>query len=142
METVKELLAHKESHIWSVTPDSSVYDALSLMAEKGVGAVLVIENDELCGILSERDYARKVVLADRASRSTLVNEIMTSRVVFVEPTQTVDDCMALMTDKHIRHLPVMENDKVVGVLSIGDLVRAVIAEQQFVISQLENYISS
>lgn len=142
METVKELLAHKDSHIWSVTPESSVYDALSLMAEKGVGAVLVIENDELCGILSERDYARKVVLVDRASKSTLVSEIMTSRVVFVEPTQTVDDCMALMTDKRIRHLPVMDNNKVVGVLSIGDLVRAVIAEQQFVISQLENYISS
>lgn len=141
MKKVKDLLANKGSTIWSVTPDVSVFEAVKLMAEKHIGVLMVVEKGELCGVVSERDYARRVVLLDRGSKTTLVREIMTERVVFVEPEQTIQDCMALMTEKSFRHLPVMDDGKLIGVLSMTDLVRALVADQQYVISQLENYIN-
>lgn len=141
MLTVKQLLETKTHHeIARIGPDATVFQALQLMAELDIGAVLVMEEDELVGIFSERDYARRIVLQGRTSAGTHVRDIMTSRVVYVTPQNTSDQCMALMTDKHIRHLPVMESGKVVGVLSIGDLVRSTIDEQKFVIDQLVNYI--
>jgi CBS domain-containing protein len=141
METVRQILRRKGGEVWSVAPETSVYEALSLMAEKNVGAVLVVERGELCGIMTERDYARKVVLKGKFSRDTPVREIMTEKVVFVRPEQTTDDCMALMTDKRLRHLPVMEDGRLIGIVSIGDVVKSVIADKEFVIEQLENYIS-
>ncbi len=141
MLTVKQLLEQKTHHeIARIGPDATVFQALQLMAELDIGAVLVMEDDELVGIFSERDYARRIVLQGRTSAGTHVRDIMTSRVVYVTPQNTSDQCMALMTDKHIRHLPVMESGTVVGVLSIGDLVRSTIDEQKFVIDQLVNYI--
>ncbi|MGH2593753.1 MAG: CBS domain-containing protein [Anaerolineae bacterium] len=142
MKTVKQLLQGKGSDVWSVAPTTSVYEALALMAGKNVGALLVLEAGQLVGIFSERDYARKVVLQGKTSKDTPVSEIMTSKVVYVRPEQTIEDCMALMTDKHIRHLPVLADDhQVLGVISIGDVVKAVISEQSFIIEQLENYIT-
>ena len=141
MKTVSQLLQQKGYNIWSIAPDATVYDALELMADKNIGAVLVMDGENLVGILSERDYARKVILKARFSRDTLVREIMTEKVVCVRPDQSVEECMALMTDKRIRHLPVAEGSKVIGVISIGDAVKAVISEQEFIIEQLENYIS-
>jgi CBS domain-containing protein len=140
MRTVSQLLLLKGSQVWATTPESSVYDALQVMAEKNVGALLVFEAKALVGIFSERDYARKVALRGKTSMDTPVGEIMTTRVYWVRPDQTLDDCMALMTDKRIRHLPVMENERVVGVISIGDVVKVIISEQEFIIEQLENYI--
>jgi CBS domain-containing protein len=142
MLTVRELLAKKGDQVWSVSPDATVYEALQLMADKNVGAVLVMSGRELHGILSERDYARQVILKGKTSRDTPVREIMTTRVVGVAPERTIEDCMALMTDKRIRHLPVMTSDGVIGVLSIGDVVKAVISEKEFLIEQLESYITS
>ncbi len=142
MQTVRDLLGKKGGQIWAVSPTASVYDALQLMADKNIGAVLVIEGDRLLGILSERDYARQVVLKGKTSKDTPVGEIMTTRVVCVTPERTIEDCMALMTDKRIRHLPVVNEGKLIGVLSIGDIVKAVISEKQFLIEQLESYISS
>ena len=142
MKTVRDILKHKGTQVWSVTPDSTVYDTLKLMAEKDVGAVLVIEADQPVGIISERDYARQVILKGKASKDTRVRDVMTSRVVFVRPEQSIDECMALMTDKRFRHLPVLEDGKLVGILSIGDVVNAIISEKEFLIHQLENYISS
>jgi CBS domain-containing protein len=139
--TVRQMLSAKGGTVWSVTPETPVLDALRLMAERNVGAVLVCRGQELVGILSERDYARKVVLKGKSSKETPVGDIMTSRVVYVRPDQTTEDCMALMTDKHIRHLPVLEGGQVAGVISIGDVVKAVIADQRFTIAQLENYIT-
>lgn len=141
MKFVNQLLKDKGHDIWSVTPDTPVYQALKLMAEKNCGAVLVLENDKLHGILSERDYARKVILEAKSSKNTPVKDIMSSEVVCVRPDQNIDDCMALMTNKRIRHLPVVKDNKLVGMISIGDVVKAVISEQEFVIKQLENYIS-
>lgn len=141
MKTVKHLLQNKGEGTWSTAPDSLVYDALKLMAEKGVGALLVLEAGKLVGILSERDYARKVVLRGKSSLDTPVREIMTANVISVRPDQTIKECMTLMTDKRIRHLPVLVNDQVVGVVSIGDVVKAKIAEKDFVIKQLKNYIT-
>ncbi len=141
MATVKQLLKAKGHDIWSVGPEASVYEAIELMADKEVGALVVMEGDSLVGVLSERDYARKVVLQGRSSRDTKIKEIMTSRVAYARPGQTVEECMALMTDKRIRHLPVLEGDELLGVISIGDLVKAIIEEQQHVIKQLEQYIS-
>ncbi len=145
MKTVASLLADKDSTIWSVRPDSSVYEAIELMATKAVGALLVLDGERLAGIVSERDYARKVILKGRSSRDTKVSEIMTVKVICVPPTRTIDECMALMTQKRIRHLPVLDEQsggdrKVCGVISIGDVVRATIEEKQFLIEQLENYI--
>ena len=139
--TVRNILNTKGSQVWSIAPGQTVFEALKLMGEKGIGALTVVENDKLVGIISERDYARKVILKGRTSRDTLVKEIMTSSVVSVHPGQSVQECMALMTDRRIRHLPVLDGDHLVGVISIGDLVRVIIAEQQFVIEQLETYIS-
>ena len=140
--TVRELLAEKGTQVWSVAPAESVLDALNMMVEKNIGAVLVMDEDRLVGILSEQDHTRNVVLKDRTAKDTLVSDAMTQRPVCVRPNQTVDDCMALMTDKRVRHLPVVEEDRVVGLISIGDAVKATISQQQFVIEQLENYISS
>jgi CBS domain-containing protein len=141
MKTVKQLLQAKAADIWTITPDARVYDALALMADKNIGALLVVDAGRLVGIFSERDYARKVVLHGKSSRETPVREIMTTRVVYVRPEQTIEDCMALMTDKRIRHLPVIDGERVMGVISIGDVVKSIISEQSFMIAQLENYIA-
>ena len=141
MISIRQLLERKGSEVWSTSPDSSVYEALQLLAEKDVGALLVLQDGELVGVISERDYARKVVLRGMTSMKTPVKEIMTEDVITVGPGSTVEEAMALMTDKHIRHLPVLEGESIVGVVSIGDLVKAIIADQEFTIGQLENYIS-
>ena len=141
MISIRQLLERKGSEVWSTSPDSSVYEALQLLAEKDVGALLVLQDGELVGIVSERDYARKVVLHGMTSMKTPVKEIMTEEVITVGPGSTVEEAMALMTDKHIRHLPVLEGESIVGIVSIGDLVKAIIADQEFTIGQLENYIS-
>lgn len=141
MTLVRQLLSTKGSTVYAVAPDASVYDAIAIMAHRGIGALLVMEADEVLGVISERDYARKVILQDRASKSTPVREIMTTRVVSGQPDQTIEECMALMTEKRIRHLPIMEDGRLTGIISIGDLVKAIIADQQFVIEQLESYIS-
>ena len=141
MATVKQLLEGKGYQVWSITADKSVYDALRLMGEKEIGALTVMDGDKLVGILSERDYARKVVLKGKTSRETLVSEIMSSPVLSIRPDQSVTECMALMTDKRIRHLPVLDNGKLIGMISLGDLVKSIIDEQQFKIGQLESYIS-
>jgi CBS domain-containing protein len=141
MKTAGDLLQGKGSQIWSVAPDSTVYDALSLMADKGIGAVVVLEGGHVVGVLSERDYARQVILKGKASKETAVRDIMTTRVIYVRPEQTIEECMALMTDKRIRHLPVLAGAELVGVISIGDVVKAVISEKQFIIEQLETYIT-
>lgn len=139
--TVRDMLSAKGGTVWSVTPETPVVEALRMMAEKNVGAVVVCRGDTLAGILSERDYARKVVLEGKSSKDTPVGDIMTSRVAFVRPDQTTDDCMALMTAKHVRHLPVLESGDLVGIISIGDVVKAVIADLHFSVEQLESYIS-
>ncbi|HXF67515.1 MAG TPA: CBS domain-containing protein [Burkholderiales bacterium] len=141
MKTVRQLLQAKErKEIYTATPDMRVFDALKLMAEKNVGALVVVENERIVGILSERDYARKVILHGKSSHDIPVREIMTSEVVTVMPGQTVDECMQLMTDGRFRHLPVVEGGRLVGVVSIGDLVKEVISEQQQTIRELESYI--
>ena len=142
MKSVRQLLQSKGREIYSITPDARVFDALKLMAEKNVGALVVIEGGRLAGIISERDYARKVILLSKSSHDIAVREIMTSRVITVNPDHTVEECMALMTGKRIRHLPVTEGERLTGVLSIGDLVKEVIAEQEQTIKQLESYIHS
>lgn len=141
MKKVRELVNDKGNHVCSVTPDTSVFEAITRMAEKNIGALLVMAGGRVVGLVSERDYARKVALENHSSHDTRVGDIMSNRVIYAEPTQTVEECMALMTDKHIRHLPVMDNGELLGLVSIGDLVKAVIAEQQFMIEQLEHYIS-
>ncbi|MEE9596550.1 MAG: CBS domain-containing protein [Acidiferrobacterales bacterium] len=141
MKTVQQILDAKGSDVWSITPDASVLEAIKLMAEKEVGALLVMTGKKLVGIVSERDYARKVILKGRSSQETSIQDIMTTHVVYVSPDQSIEECMALMTEKHIRHLPVMDGKQLRGMLSIGDLVKAVIAEQKLVIKELERYIS-
>lgn len=140
MRTVQQLLESKGTTVVSVHPEAKVIDALRVMAEREIGAVLVVDNERLIGIMSERDYARKVILRGKSSQETKVRDIMTERVVYVRPQQTVPECMALMTNKRIRHLPVLEGERIAGVLSVGDLVKETIAEQEFIIQQLENYI--
>jgi len=140
MITVKDILSEKGSKVWTISPDARVFDALKLMAEKGVGALIVFEKDDVVGIMSERDYARKIVLLGRHSQDTTVRDIMTSPVYGVHLDTTADECMALMTDKHIRHLPVCQNEKLAGVISIGDVVKAIIGQQKVTIENLENYI--
>lgn len=142
MKLVKHIIDSKGNDIWHITPNDSVLDAIKMMAEKKIGALLVMQDEKLSGIVSERDYARKVILQGKSSKETPVQDIMTAEVVVIDPTETVERCMELMTEKRIRHLPVVEDGKVVGVLSIGDLVKAIIAEQQFQIEQLESYIST
>lgn len=141
MTTVKQILDKKGYQVWTITADRSVYDALRLMGEKEIGALAVVEGDAVVGILSERDYARKVVLKGKTSRETLVREIMTHPVLTVGLQESVAECMTLMTDKRIRHLPVLDNGKLIGMISQGDLVKSIIDEQQFIIGQLENYIA-
>jgi CBS domain-containing protein len=140
--TAGSVLKRKGSEVWSVAPDQTVYGAIKTMADKAVGALLVISDGKLVGIISERDYARKVILKGRSSKTTLVKEIMTSPVIFVTSGQAVDECMDIMTRNRIRHLPVMENEKMLGVISIGDLVKWVVSEQEETIEHLQNYISS
>lgn len=140
MTTVRQLLNEKGGTVWSVRPTDTVLTAIRLMDEKNVGSLLVMDGERVVGIVTERHYARNVMLKGRASPSTPVSEIMETRVLWVEPTQTVEECMALMTAKFVRHLPVIENGRVIGVLSIGDLVKSIISEQQLVIEQLEHYI--
>ena len=141
MSTVRQCLARKGDDIWYAGPETTVFEALQLMAEKDIGALLVLESGQLAGIFSERDYARKVILHGKSSRKTIVREIMTPQVIFVRPEQTIEACMAIMTEQRIRHLPVIEDDRVIGVISIGDVVKEIISEQEFVIEQLTNYIT-
>lgn len=141
MATVKQLLHGKGHEIWSIDPEASVYDAIAMMAEKEVGALVVMEGDSLVGVLSERDYARKVILQGRSSKDTKIRDVMTSRVAYARLEQSVEECMAMMTEMRIRHLPVMDGEKLIGIISIGDLVKTIIEEQQHVIAQLEQYIS-
>ena len=142
MTTVAQLLQEKGRAVWSIAPDATVYDALSLMAAKNVGALVVVEGASVVGILSERDYARKVILKGKFSKDTLVREIMTDKVYFVRPEQTIEECMAVMTAEHIRHLPVLTDDRLTGIVSIGDVVRVTIFDKEFLIKQLEHYIAS
>lgn len=142
MRHVSDLLNSKGHAVFSIEPGATVYDALEELAEKDIGALLVIDAETLVGIFSERDYARRVELKGRSSKDTEVERVMTESPVCVRPDQSIDECMALMTERRIRHLPVIENNRVVGVISIGDVVKEVIAEQQFQIEQLENYIST
>jgi CBS domain-containing protein len=142
MKNLKQLIAAKGGQVWSIRPDASVFEALQLMAEKDVGALLVMDGSRLAGVMSERDYARKVILHGKASQNVPVREIMTTDVVRVDPSATVEECMALMTQRRVRHLPVCEGDDLVGLVSIGDLVKEVIAEQEQTIRQLESYIHS
>lgn len=141
MQPIKHLLAKKSREIWSIGPDEPVLQAVRLMSEKSIGALPVMADGQLLGILSERDYARKVILLGRSSADTPVSQIMTKAVITVAPQDTVHDCMQIMTDRRIRHLPVVEKGKVIGMISIGDLVKAVIEEQQETIVQLERYIA-
>ncbi len=141
VKLVKDILGTKGTDIYSVRPEDSVFDALKMMSDKKVGALVVMDNSELKGVISERDYARKVFLKGRSSPETSVSEIMSSRVVCATPMQNAEECMALMTDKRVRHLPILEHNQVIGVVSIGDLVKAIISDQQFIIEQLEHYIN-
>ena len=142
MKTLKQMLAGKQRPLVVVSPNDSVFHALTLMAQHNVGALMVLNGEQLVGIFSERDYARKVILHGKSSKETLVSEIMSDKVAYVTPGTTLDECMALMTDKHFRHLPVLEEDgAVAGIISIGDLVKETISNQEFLIKQLEHYIS-
>ncbi len=141
VETVAQLLARKGHDVWSVPPKATVFEALAILAERGIGAVLVMENDRLLGILSERDYARKVMLKGRSSRETRVDEIMITPVVTVGPSQRVQDCMELMAAGRFRHLPVLEKGRVIGVVSVGDLVNSIISSQEKAIDHLEDFIT-
>jgi len=142
MFIVKQILSEKGNDVWAVPPDATIYEALELMAEKNIGAVLVMDDDSLVGIFSERDYARKVVLQGKSSRQTPVRAGMTEEVICVRPDQSVEGCMSLMTEKRIRHLPVLEGESVVGVISIGDVVKSVISQQANTIEHLESYITT
>ena len=141
MSTVRQVLRTKPAEIWTIGPRASVYQALQLMAAKDVGALLVLDGGRLDGIFSERDYARKVALFGRSSRETTVGELMTQAVYYVTPSQTVEECLALMTDKRVRHLPVLDGGHLVGLVSIGDAVKCIIDDQQLTIRHLENYIT-
>jgi CBS domain-containing protein len=141
MLTAKDILNDKGRAVWSVKPTDTVLQALGVMAEHDVGAVLVMDGDKLVGVLSERDYARKVVLAGRSSKDSPVKDVMTVHVVCVAPERSIDECMALMTSRRLRHLPVLDHKRVVGIVSIGDLVKATIDDQQFTITQLQMYIA-
>lgn len=141
MHTIRQILGEKGGEIWSVKPDDTVYDAITLMARKGIGALVVMKNDKLHGMFSERDYARKVILEGRSSRETKVGDICSTPAVTISPRATSDEGLALMTSKRIRHLPVVESGELLGLVSIGDLVNAVIGDQQQLIEQLERYVS-
>ncbi|MBI5675937.1 MAG: CBS domain-containing protein [Nitrospirae bacterium] len=142
MKTVRDILKKKGSDAYSISPQATVYEALQVMADKNIGAVLVIEKGKLVGIFSERDYARKVILKGKASKETLVSDLMTKNILYVSPDKNVEDCMFLMTTKHVRHLPVMEDDRLEGIISINDVVKIIISEQKFAIDTLEKYMQS
>ena len=142
MKTVRRVLQAKSASVWTIRPDATAYEALRVMADKDIGALLVQNNEgKLVGIFSERDYARKVILKGRTSKDTLVSELMTDLVYYVSPEHTVNDCMAIMTAKHIRHIPVMDGDSLKGIITIGDVVNSMISEQNITIRDLENYIT-
>jgi CBS domain-containing protein len=141
MKTVRDIIETKGRDVWSIPPEATVFDALKTMADKNVGALLVLDGEIVAGILSERDYARKVILHGRSSKELKVKEIMSSKVYFVSPEQNIEDCMTLFTNKRVRHLPVLENERLAGVISIGDVVKAIITEQKSTIKHLENYIT-
>jgi CBS domain-containing protein len=142
MKSVAQILKSKpDSTIYTIAPAASVFDALKLMAEKSIGALVVTEGEQVVGIITERDYARKVILMARSSKETPIRDIMTSAVMYVRPGQTSEECMVLMTENRLRHLPVMDSGKLVGLISIGDLVKDIISEQKFIIEQLEHYIT-
>ncbi len=141
MYTVRHLLEVKGSQVWTVTPQTTVYEALELMAAKNCGALVVAEGAHVAGIFTERDYSRKVVLQGRTSKTTAVGELMTTEILYVNPDATMEECMALMTQKRTRHLPVLENAKLAGLVSIGDVVKAVISDREFTIRELERYIT-
>lgn len=139
MTTVRKMLNQKGSEVWSISPDATVFDAIAEMAEEDIGSLAVIEGGRLIGIITERDYARKVVLKGKVSPETPVREIMED-VIAVRPEQSVEDCMAIMTERRVRHLPVVEEEQLIGIISIGDVVKSIISDQKFIISQLEHYI--
>jgi len=140
VKNVRDILREKGTAVYSVSPDDTVYDALKLMAEKNVGALVVLDGDRLAGIISERDYARKIVLKDKLSKETKVKEIMTIEMVIITPAMDLDECMELMTENRTRHLPVVEDDRVLGIISIGDVVKGIMDHKEFLIEQLESYI--
>ncbi len=139
--TIGEILNHKGAAVWSVSPEATVFDAITMMAEKNIGALLVIQGGKLVGIISERDYTRKVALKGRASKQTAVKEILSGQVIKASPTHTIEDCMRLMTEHRIRHLPVLDGDSILGIISIGDLVNWIISAQTATIQQLQAYIT-
>jgi CBS domain-containing protein len=141
MKTIGEILQTKGSEVWTISPETIVFDALKIMADKNVGALVVLDGAEVAGVLSERDYARKVILHGKSSRELKAREIMSTNVYFVSPQENIEDCMALFTNKRVRHLPVLQNNQLIGIISIGDVVKAVIAEQEYTIKHLENYIT-
>jgi CBS domain-containing protein len=140
MTTVRQLLDQKDRKIWSIKPDATVFDAIAKMAEKDIGSLVVMDGDELVGIITERHYARNVVLKGKASPATPVRDIMERNVIITQPEQSVEQCMAIMSEKRVRHLPVFEGKKPIGIVSIGDLVKSIIGDQKFTIDQLEHYI--
>lgn len=140
MKTVKDIFKGPAREIWSVSPRTTAYEALEVMADKDIGALLVIENKQLVGIFSERDYARKVILKGKASKDTQVGELMTQHLFYVKPENTLDECMALMTSKHIRHLPVFDNNRIMGIITIGDVVKEIISAHEMTIKDLEEFI--
>ncbi len=140
MRTVQQLLDDKGHDIQTIHPDDSVFDAIQKLAAANIGSLIVIEDDRPVGIFTERDYARNVILKGKSSPTTQIREVMTTRVIYVQPSQTVEECMAIMTDKHIRHLPVLRDEKLIGMISIGDLVKSIIADQKFTIEQLQQFI--
>ena len=141
MKTLRQLIESKNRPIASISPEQTVLRALEIMAQYDVGALLVLDGDKLAGVFSERDYARKVILQGKASKQTKVSEVMTDHVICVTPETRIEECMAIMTDRHVRHLPILDNDEqVIGIVSIGDVVKEMISQQQFIINQLENYI--
>ena len=141
METIKQLLEEKGGRVWTIPPQASVYEAIHLMAEKEIGSLLVMDGDRIVGLISERDYARKVILKGRSSKNTRVSDIMSGSILYTHGGQTVQEAMAVMTRHRIRHLPALEDGRLIGIISMGDLVNAIIAEQQFIIEQLEHYIT-
>jgi CBS domain-containing protein len=140
MKIVRDILTGKGFEVYTISPDAMVYEALQMMADKNVGALMVVSNNEVEGMISERDYARKVALKGKFSKDIPVRDIMTTHIVKVNPFQDIESCMELMSDKHVRHLPVVENDRIVGIISIGDIVKAIIEHKEEIINQLENYI--
>ncbi|NMC65415.1 MAG: CBS domain-containing protein [Acidobacteria bacterium] len=140
MITVKQMLEEKGHEVWTISPEATVYEALKIMADKDIGALIVVKNGQVAGIISERDYARKVMLKGKSSLETPVKDIMSTEIYYVGPEATAEECMALMTEKRIRHLPVMENGKLTGVISIGDVVKSIISTQKVTIEHLQNYI--